>query len=301
MNDDRMRRLRAMPDRLADFWGTRPGIAAFVVLSGLIYAFLIPGFGLDAASLAALLGLVGGLVVVILAFDLPARQYHGARTGDLGRLRVYPGSILVGIACVLLSKVANFQPGYLYGLVVGYQFHREMSGADEGRSAALRAMWALGASLVAWLALAVVTPANPATSSLVDLALDTMLATVVVAGVEGALFELFPLRFLPGEVVYAWRRPVWAALFAVSAFAFVAVLINPASGYLSNTRQIPLLVALALFTIFAIVSVGFWGYFRFRHTPPPRPPMARLVGTDASGPRPAKRPRRRKGGGEGGI
>ena len=290
-----------MPDRLADFWGTGPGIAVFVALSGLIYGFLIPGFGLDVPSLATVLGLIAGLVIVILAFDLPARQYHGARTGDLGRLRVYPASIFVGIACVLVSRVVNFQPGYLYGLVVGYQFHREMSGADEGRSAALRAMWALGASLVAWLALAVVAPANPATSSLVDLALDTMLATIVVAGVEGALFELFPLRFLPGAQVFAWRRPVWAALFAVSAFAFVAVLINPASGYLSNTRQIPLLVALALFTVFAVVSLSFWGYFRFRHTPPPRPPMARPVGPDPSVPRPAKRPRRRRGGGEGGI
>ena len=285
---------------LKDFWHSSGGIVAFTALSAIIYGFLIPSFGLSLASLAALLGLFGGLIVVMLFFDVPAREYHVIRTGDLGRLRVLPGSIVVAIACVILSRVAEFQPGYLYGLVVGFQFRNSLSDKDEGRSAALRSLWALGMSLVAWLALSVLSPSGSSNGSFVILALNTMLATIVVAGVEGALFELIPLRFLPGEKIFDWRRPVWAVLFVVSAFAFVAVLINPASGYLTNTRTVPLAVTVILFVAFAVFSVAFWGYFRFRPTPPPWVVMARRVVPDPAAPKP-KRSRRKKTGGEGGI
>ncbi|MFI5262646.1 MAG: FGLLP motif-containing membrane protein [Candidatus Limnocylindrales bacterium] len=301
---------RAWAGRLAGFWGGGLGLVVFTILGAIVYGFLMPTFGLDLASLVALLGLLAGLVIVMFAFDLPARQYHRARTGDPGHLRVFPGTIVVAIVCVLLSRAANFQPGYLYGLIVSYQFRGEMSEADEGRSAATRSIWALGVSLVAWLALAVVSPPPAAAAgnspaggsvSLPLLAIETMLSTVVVAGVEGALFELFPLRFLPGEVVFGWDRRVWAVLFGLSAFAFVAILINPASGYLSSTRTTPLAIAVALFVVFAIVSVGFWGYFRYRPQPPPRPPMARKVAPEPTVPRKKAATRRRKGGGEGGI
>jgi hypothetical protein len=207
----------------------------------------------------------------------------------VGRLRVLPGSILIGVVCVLLSRAIDFQPGYLYGLVVGYQFHTGMSGEHEGRSAAWRALWALGVSVAAWLGLAALSPGAAGDGSLIRLALSTMLATVVVAGVEGALFELFPLRFLPGEKVFGWRRSVWAILFGFAALAFVTVLINPASGYLGSTRQVPLLLALSLFVAFALVSLGFWAYFRFRPAGPSRPVMARKLDPPPAGPRQAKR------------
>ncbi|MGH2407797.1 MAG: FGLLP motif-containing membrane protein [Candidatus Limnocylindrales bacterium] len=285
---------------LAAFWHSSGGIVAFTVLSAIIYGFLMPGFGLSVASLAALLGLLGGLIVVMLFFDVPAREYHVIRTGDLGHLRVLPGSIIVAVVCVILSRVADFQPGYLYGLVVGFQFRDSLSDKDEGRSAALRSLWALGMSVVAWLALTVLSPTGSSNGSFVFLAMDTMLATIVVAGVEGALFELIPMRFLPGEQIFGWRRPVWAVLFVVSAFAFVAVLINPASGYLTNTRTVPLAVTVILFVAFAVFSVAFWAYFRYRPTPPPRIVQARRVMPDPAAPKP-KRVRRRKTGGEGGI
>jgi hypothetical protein len=289
--------LRASYGRLADFWGHGAGIVAFVVLSAIIYGFLMPRLGLDIASLAAILGILAGLVLVILAFDVPARRYHGLRTGDVGRLRVLPGSIAIGVVCVLVSRAIDFQPGYLYGLVVGYQFHSEMSGEHEGRSAALRAGWALGVSLVAWLALALLSPGTSSGGSLIALALGTMLATVVVAGIEGALFELFPMRFLPGEKVFGWRRSVWAVLFGISALAFVAVLINPASGYLGSTHQVPLLLALSLFIVFALVSVGFWAWFRYRPARPARPVMARKLEPLPAASRQAKRTGLTKGSG----
>ena len=48
---------------------------------------------------------------------------------------------------------------------------------------------------------------------------ETVLAAVMVAGLEGTVFGLLPLRFLPGESVYAWNRVVWGALLAGSGTA----------------------------------------------------------------------------------
>ena len=77
-----------------------------------------------------------------------------------------------------------------------------------------------------------------------------------------------PLRFLPGEKLWAWNRIAWAIVFGIGMFAFAHILINPESGYLSDTSRTPFLTVVALIVGFATVSVAFWAYFRFR---PERP------------------------------
>ena len=75
---------------------------------------------------------------------------------------------------------------------------------------------------------------------------------------------MLPLRFLPGAAVFAWSRRTWTALFVLSAFGFLHVLVNPQSGYLADTTRTPMLTIVVLFVVFGLVSVGLWAYFRFR-------------------------------------
>ncbi len=247
----------------AGFWNRRVGIFTFVVLSALLYGFLSPSFGLDAASIASLLGIIAGLFIVILAFELPEARAQRRLLQDPGKVRVLPLTIVVGIFCVLASRLTNFQPGYLYGLIAGYVFARELSLRDEARAHAWTAVWMLGVSLAAWLALPIVDQ-NLSAQPLLDVLLSSALATIFVAGLEGLLFELVPVRFLRGEVLYKWRRSVWALLFLVAAFFFAWIMLEPSVGYLGSTRTSPLLPAIALFVGFALFSLAFWAYFRFR-------------------------------------
>lgn len=53
-------------------------------------------------------------------------------------------------------------------------------------------------------------------------------------------------------------------MLAIGPFAFFHILINPASGYLSDTSRTPLFTTLALLVGFSLVSVAFWAWFRFR-------------------------------------
>lgn len=90
------------------------------------------------------------------------------------------------------------------------------------------------------------------------------------------------MRYMPGREIMSWSKPVWAVLFGASAFAFLHILVNPSSGYLSDTTLQPLGKVIALFVGFGLVSVLFWAFFRYRKPrtdEPAEPPAAMLHAT----------------------
>jgi hypothetical protein len=260
------RAVAGVREALARFWKRRSGVLTFVALSAVLYGFLSPDFGPTFESVAALVGILAGLAVVIATFELPKKFVQTRILGDRGRLEVQPLTIFVAIACVFVSRVADFQPGYLYGLVAGWAFAAPLGARDEGKAAAWTAVWMLIVALGAWIALPI-AEATFAGQPLVLTALAAGLATVFVGGLEGLLFELVPLRFLRGQALMAWRRGLWAVLFLAAGFAFAHILLTTTSGYLGSTRVSPLASAVILFVGFGIASVLFWGYFRFRPQP----------------------------------
>ncbi len=256
----RLDRDRGAAGRVGTFWASWPGVVAFTVAAALLYGFLDPTFGLDTRSAATFLGMLVGIALVTLAFAVPSWLWH-RRRGDPALLKVVPISLVVGVVCVLLSRLTGFQPGYLYGLLIGLAFARELSAVEEGRATAVAAGLMLGVAVVAWIALA----ALPAAGTSFGLtAMRTALAALMVAGLEGVVFGLMPFRFLPGETLFRWSRVAWGVLLGIGAFAFLHILVNPASGYLSDTSRTPLLTVVALFVGFSLVSVAFWAWFRFR-------------------------------------
>ncbi len=88
-------------------------------------------------------------------------------------------------------------------------------------------------------------------------AVETAVAMVVVAGVEGALFAMVPVKPLRGADLLASSRMAWAPVFGVGALAFLHVLANPTSGYLADSSRVPLLTTVALLLFFGAVPVGF--------------------------------------------
>ena len=248
---------------LAAFWRRRAGLIVFLVISALLYGFLSPEFGPTLESAASLIGILGGLAIVITAFEIPLVYFYRSKLNDRGRLAVQPLTIFVGVACVVISRIADFQPGYLYGLVVGYVYAKELPIRDEGRANALTAIWMLAVALGAFFALPLLE-SSTASAPFLQTAVAAGLATIFIGGLEGLLFELVPLRFLRGETVWAWHRAAWAILFLAAAFTFVHILLTPTSGYLGSTRTSPLFAAVILFVSFGVFSVAFWAYFRYR-------------------------------------
>jgi len=235
-----------------------------VALVALISAFLNPDLSVSLEGLAVYLGFLLAIGIVLVSFELPGLLVHRRMLGETGRLRVLPWAIVIAAVFVLVSRVVQLQPGYLYGVVLGVIFLQAATQRDEGREAAAGAAWTLVVAVVAWLGLGWVRGLGLPEGDLVGIGLETALAAVVVAGLEAVSFGLMPFRFMPGWVIYRWRRPVWAVLFVLSVFAFIHVLIGPNAGYLSELSISALMAALGVFAFFGAFSILFWAYFRFR-------------------------------------
>jgi hypothetical protein len=86
-----------------DPWRTPLGMAAFVLATAVLYAFLDPTFGLSLTSVATFLGLVIGLFVVLLAYGLPLVLVSRSRGLPL-TIRALPATLLIGVVCVCFRQ-----------------------------------------------------------------------------------------------------------------------------------------------------------------------------------------------------
>jgi hypothetical protein len=246
----------------------RGWVLLFVALTALISAFVDPSFGPDLHGLAEFLGFLVGLVIVLASFKLPPMLAHRRKTGELGRLRPLPWALVISALFVLVSRIGNLQPGYLYGIVLGAIFVTEHSDREEGRETLFGSVWTLLAALGGWLALTWVRTIGFAEDSFGVTVLSTAFGAVLVAGLEATAFGLMPLRFMPGYALYRWNRLGWAVLFGISVFAFIHILIGPTSGYVSELSPAAFFAALGVFAAFGALSIGTWLYFRIRRPEP---------------------------------
>lgn len=238
--------------------------AGYTAAAGLLYTLLDKEAALDATTARLWLGLVVGIVVVTFTFSAASVLFH-RRRGSRGVLNVLPGTLLVAVACVLITRLTRFEPGYVYGVVGGFAFAAALPEREEGRAAALSAAWVFAAALLAWLVWQPVDAAagDGSPGLLLGLA-DTTLSAIAVGGVQGLVIGLLPLRSLPGHTIAKWDRRVWGAVYGVVLFVFVHLLLHPSSGFGAESHPNAFFTWLALFVGFGVVSVAFWGYFQRR-------------------------------------
>jgi hypothetical protein len=242
----------------------RVGLLLFLALTAFISSFVDPHFGFDLRSLGEFLGFLVGLVVVLASFKLPPMLARKRRTGELGRLRPLPWALVIAALFVLISRLGNLQPGYLYGIVLGAIFVREVPKKEEGRETFYGSLWTLGAAGLAWLGLTWARGLGYDPNGFGITLLSTAFAAILVAGLEATAFGLMPLRFMPGHAVYTWNRLGWGVLFGLSVFAFIHLLISPTSGYVSDLSPQAFIAACGVFAAFGTLSIVTWAYFRFR-------------------------------------
>ena len=243
-------------------------VVGSLLLVALISGFLDPTFGLNARSIAVYLGFLVALVVMLVSFKAPAVLVHRRVRKEWGQLRVLPWTIAIAALFVVISRVFNLQPGYLYGVIIGVAFLESGTLRDEALESTAGMIWAVVVAVAGWALLGWSRSADPGLGEFASVFVQTTLAAVVVAGLEATAFGLMPFRFMPGWTIYRWHRPVWAPLAFLSAFAFIHILIGPAMGYLIDLDPIVWLAALGAFGFFLAFTLLFWGYFRFVYREP---------------------------------
>ena len=248
--------------RLAVFAGC---LAVGTVLGGL----LDPKFGANTASYALLVGVFAAVLVTVLVIAFAGRTFRATTHHDHGwYLRAIPSALLIAVVCVVVSRSVHFTPGYLYGVVGGAVFAVALDRKGEGRAELAVFGVGLVAALGAWAAFAPVsTLANGSHPSFGILTLDSFLASMFIGGVEGLLFGMVPLRFLPGYRIKGFSWIAWGVATALLLYLFVHVLLEPEAGYLGRSTAASVTLTLVLFGLFGVSSVLFWMWFRIRPTP----------------------------------
>jgi hypothetical protein len=243
--------------------------AGCLVVGTLLAGFLDPKFGTTTASYALLTGVFVSVLVTVLVVVLAGRLHRSVTHHESDwYLEAIPSALLVAVVCVLVSRLTHFEPGYLYGVLGGAVFVAALERRDEGRAEVTVSVVVLVLALGSWIAFEPVShAATKAGAGYPVLALDSLLASLFIGSLEGMLFGLVPLRFLPGARIKNWSWAAWAVLAAVVAYVFVHVLLMPESGYLGRSTSASVTTTIALFAAFAVVSVLFWAYFRWRPTP----------------------------------
>lgn len=239
----------------------------FVGAAGLINSFLIPTFGLNRTTLWLFLGQCVGVAVITLSTQLPM-AISGIRARRSIHLQVLVGGMLIAVACVVASRALGLSPGYCYGLIAVLLIRPEHEEKEDGRLHAISSLVVLCVSIAAFfLTIPVFHSATASSPSPFVLVLDPALNVMFMAGFASLAFGMFPLPFLPGSRVVKWNQAAWLAISGVGLIGFIAVLLSPGSGSSSELHHVALVPLVVAFVSFALISLSFMAYFRYRPNP----------------------------------
>ena len=263
----RLDRLAAAAQRLA---AGIAGMAVYLAVAALILSFLYPDFPGQDALLVFAIALFGLVVANIVDF-LPGDRYVARRYHAHGSVRVAVWTLGLAAVTVLISRVAGLQPGYMYGIIGTFTFAVALTLDDEGRMEAWAAVALLVLALVAWFGRIPFEPTPGVPQSGPGLIINMGLVSIFVIAVEGLVFGLIPLRFLPGEKIFRWSRWRWLLLWGAGLALFAHVLVYPVTLAQPSPDPATLTATLVSVGIYGAIAVVFWAAFRWRER---RPAMA---------------------------
>jgi hypothetical protein len=177
-------------------------------------------------------------------------------------IEIKPLGIILAIVGVALSRVLEFSPGFLIGLLIGIGLVGRTTAAQQAKATLVQAGVVFGLALLGWVGYSILSATTAPDSFATALAFDTMVA-VTTEGLTALFIGLLPFKFLDGAALFAHSKVVWAAAYAVVAASFVLIVIPSAWGDPGGS----LWLWVAVVGGFAVVAVGVYLYFRFLAKP----------------------------------
>jgi Zn-dependent protease len=250
-----------------------------VLVASAVHWFLDPGFPSRDGSLEFAIGMTLGFGVLVVNALVRRTEYtHEHHLEGKSGWTVYPGQIAVSVLCVVVSRVAHFVPGLIFGVSGDYEMRGQVEAADRARSIVSHVTTLIGIAMVAWiLSVPVGHAASEPEGGFAIHVLDAALATIAVGAMEVLVFSMTPFQFLEGYHVFRWNKLVWASLWGFGVLWCALVLLNPALAHDEGAAEASVGWLLALFGFEMLVAVAFWSFFVVRNR---RRPQAGDVGAE---------------------
>ncbi len=267
----------------------KPWVFGTVFVLGALANALNDGhFGFTLSSLVTFLAVIVSLAIGVSVPFVIGTIYHTKRHGSAPRkLIAIPMGLAIAAALVAFSRLINFEPGYLYGVVCGVVFTRELPTNEKGHLAALGVLTTLVLAVVAWAIWVPVNAAAEHTNPFFGVVLaDDLLGALFVSGLVGSFFGMIPIKGLPGWTIKQWNLGAWVVGFAISVLGLFQILLRP--GIAGHGHR-PLVVSVILFVAFGAGSIVFHEHFekkdrraRGEAAPSPRERVRELLGLPTS-------------------
>lgn len=250
---ERLRRGRQLDERLARALTGWPLAAGAVAAAALISAFIDPGFGFTLHGLRVLLSIgIAFALEVVVGWTVLTLLVRRRRPDITASYKVIPLGLLAVIGAVLFSRLTGFEPGLVYGVVAGVVFAGIAERADQARLTLITLGYAFTIGILAW----VVYSVTPSDGGPALLFVRETLSALAIGGIVALPIALLPIPGLAGSDLFRWRRPVWAAAYALGLAAFLLVLMPlPASW---DTVGVALPAWIGVIVAYAVVATGLW-------------------------------------------
>ncbi|HYM84601.1 MAG TPA: FGLLP motif-containing membrane protein [Candidatus Dormibacteraeota bacterium] len=242
---------------------TPAGRLLYLGVTGVLYSLLVPQFPFtDGARTFAVT--VAALAIGTALSQIPGELYVRRRFGSGGRIQVALWTLGLAAACVVVTRLTGFQPGYVYGIIGGFTFTATLTADDRGRMA-WRGMGALLlAGFAAWFLRIPFQPGTGVVGGDAGAVANQLLAGVFISAVESSAIGLVPLRFLSGATLFSWSRVRWGVLWALGLMLFAHVILYPVSSLEPTPSAMGLWTVLLSVALYGGAAIAFWWFFRRR-------------------------------------
>lgn len=230
-----------------------------LLLATVITGFVSPTFGVNPQSLRVLLSIFWALIfesVVLLLITTIWVAYKGG----VSRINFKFGSLLILLCTVLFTRFTGFEPGLVFGLILGLVLVVSSTKATQTNIFVVETVLAMILGVIAWVAYSLIYIEVAELSPEVSWLRETFSA--ITLGTLTALpLTLLPLGNLPGRIIFQTRKFVWTALIFFALILFFGIVMP----FPESVQEVtwPLAAWLTFFGLYALFAVLVWSVDQF--------------------------------------
>jgi hypothetical protein len=236
------------------------GTGISVAVAAWMLGFADPDYGLNGASVRLFLAMVISVATINIGLSLIVMRV-ARRSFDVGAvLRPMPAAIALVALSVAVSRLAGISPGFLFGVVLGVTYLRELKLRDEARLGVLTVGLTIAAGVLAWLGYGLASLASG--PGFFNNLLIEVLAAITLEALGTLVVALLPIEFMDGRTIFRWSKLAWLGLYVLTLAVFLFVVVPLSDNW--GTMSAPIFGWGTLFAVFAVVAVATWAIFQRR-------------------------------------